>query len=731
MNRPFVVATPPGVALRPWPPARPLWCFAAHVARLSWLVPLVGVAGPAWAQAEAATATLEAVTVEAQTEGRLTRTPQTGSKLALSALETPASVETLTREQLEARGDASLVDAITRATGFTSLAHPGNSGSSLAVRGFTDTTSVMRLYDGTRQYGGVGVSYPFDTWGVDRIEVLRGPASVIHGDGAIGGVVNVIPKKPQRGALSHELQTRLGSHGRQALAFGSGGALSEQLSYRLDVGGDRDNGWVARGQSRKLSVSGALQLNATPDLQIKLSHAQGRQHPMRYFGMPLVNGAPWPALAGQNYNVADSHIRYRDAWTELSALWTPSAQVVVRSKLYRITSQRDWRNAEGYAYNAGTGLIDRSDNTQIAHDQAQLGASVDASFTGRLLGLDNTASIGVDLSRSRFQHSNNTYAGSSGSVDPFDPEPGLFASAAPFIPRYRNRASQYAVFAEDRLALTDRLSVVGGLRYDHTRLQRQDLVAATQAFDKAYASWSGRLGVVLQLRPDLSLYAQHARAADPIAGLLMLSPANSAFGLAKGRQWEVGIKQVFQEGTGEWTLAAYRIQKNNLLTRDPTDPARSVQVGQRSSRGLEGTLALALTPTLRLDANAALLRARYDDFTEVVGGVPVSRNGQVPTDVPQRVANLWLSWQVAPAWTLAGGARHVGKRYANSANTLVLPSYTTTDLSLQWRVQPGTTLTLRGTNVFNKRYYTTAYYTATQWFVGEPRRVELAFHHRF
>ena len=134
---------------------------------------------------------------------------------------------------------------------------------------------------------------------------------------------------------------------------------------------------------------------------------------------------------------------------------------------------------------------------------------------------------------------------------------------------------------------------------------------------------------------------------------------------------------------------------------------------------------------MRLDANVALLRARYDNFTESVGGVPISRNGKVPTDVPERLANLWLSWDVQPDWTLSGGLRHVGQRYADNANTLKLPAYTTADVAVQWRVQPATTLTLRGFNVFDKYYFTTAYYTNTQWFVGEGRRVELTLNHRF
>ena len=140
---------------------------------------------------------------------------------------------------------------------------------------------------------------------------------------------------------------------------------------------------------------------------------------------------------------------------------------------------------------------------------------------------------------------------------------------------------------------------------------------------------------------------------------------------------------------------------------------------------------MPLGKTVQIDANIALLKARYDEFSESAGGVTVSRNGNVPTDVPERVANVWVSWKLVPDWTLSGGLRHVGKRYADNANTLKLPAYTTADLALQWKAAKATTLTLRGFNLFDKHYFTTSYYTNTQWFVGEGRRVELTLNHRF
>jgi len=693
---------------------------------------LMAMAHPALAQTS--TGTLPTVTVTGQETPVPLREPaSTGSYLGLTPMQTPASVEAITRDQLDERGDTSLNDAITRSTGITSLGHPGNSFSALSARGFTDSTSVMRLYDGMRQYGGVAVSFPFDTWSIDRIEVLRGPSSVIYGDGAIGGVVNVIPRKPVRGPIQSEVQLGAGTDGVLNLGFDSAGAINDVLSYRLDVSGNRSDGWVARGDSSDFTFSGALQLDPTPDLSLRLSYAQGVQKPMQYFGSPLVDGQPLRAIRDNNYNVEDARIKFDDRWTELYAQWTPNDSVRVRSRLYHVDSQRDWRNAEAYTYNPATGLVDRSDDTQIRHDQSQTGNTTDATFKGRLLGLGNQVSVGFDVNSASFQHTNNTYTGvpDPASVDLYNPVAGTYRSSVPFIPRYRNKADQYAVFAEDRLELNSQWSVIAGLRYDHARVNRTNLLNSVQQFDTTYAETGWRLGTVYQVMPDWSLYAQYSKAADPVSALLMLSPANSAFSMATGRQVEIGTKNTFWDQRGEWTLALYSIEKDNLLTRDPTNPSQQIQVGQRSSKGIESTLSMQLGKTVQLDANVALLRARYDDFSEPTAAGLVSRDGNVPTDVPEQTANLWMSWRFQPQWTLSGGLRYVGKRFADAANTLELPAYTTADLALQWRATAATSIALRGYNIFDKLYYTTAYYTPTQWLVGEGRKVEVVLNHRF
>lgn len=457
-------------------------------------------------------ATLAPIRVNAQKATPLTQPLDTGSRLGLSSLETPASVEQIDRKTLDTRGDSSIVDAVSRAAGISASPHPGNGGSELGARGFVGASSVTQLYDGVRPYGAIGITFPFDTWSVDHIDVLRGPASVIYGEGAIGGVVNIVPKKPTRGPIRNELQAGGGTEGTARVAFGSGGAINDKLSYRFDISGNRSSNWVDRGNSRNLSISGALRYDVTSDLYVTASYAQGFQHPMQYFGVPLVNGARDRALDKKNYNVGDSDIAFRDNWATVSANWQPSDSLNVTSTLYRMKSNRHWKDAEYYTYLPSTAQVRRSSYTEIFHDQEQYGNVTAATVTTALLGMRNTFSTGVEFNHTTFQHDNNApYSGTS-TVDPFSFDPGSFINTAGTYPKYRSQANQYALFAENRLAITPRWSVIGGLRYDHASVNRDDLVNGG-AFTKVFANTGWRIGTVYDVQPGLAVYGQYSVAA--------------------------------------------------------------------------------------------------------------------------------------------------------------------------------------------------------------------------
>ncbi|WP_258170411.1 TonB-dependent receptor [Burkholderia multivorans] len=670
--------------------------------------------------------TLPAVEIRAsgRTDAPDLSTPiRTGSRLGLSSLDTPASVETLGGEQIRARGDTTVNDAVTRAAGFATDAAPGNGGTSVSVRGFSGPESITTLYDGTRMYPGAGtVTFPFDTWSVDRIEVLRGPASVLYGEGGIGGVINVVPKAPQRDYAT-TVQLGAGAYGEKRAALDTTGALGSMLSYRFYVSDVRSNGWVPRGDSHTTALGGALRLDVDPRLSFSLDYDYGRQKPARYFGVPVADGALNPAFRYQNYNVADSAISYYDQWTRLNATWRATPGFTVRNQLYYLLTNRHWHDSESYALQPDGDVL-RNDYIEILHHQRQIGDQLDATVDGRLWGHQNRLVVGADFNVISFVDTSNSPFDGSSVVPAFGFAPGLFDSPDPTVPAFRTVTHQASLFAEDRLELTDRLSWVSGLRYDHIAFHRDTFATATTAaasFDKTFAHTGWRTGLVFALTPALSVYGQYTTGTDGVSSLITLSQSSSPFTLSTGQQWEAGIKQEVLGGRGSWTFAVYQIVKRNLVSADPLNPDLSEQVGRQSSRGIEWSGALQLGGGWSVAANAALLRARYDDFVEAVDGQSVSRAGNVPYNIPEQTANVWLDWAFAPGWRAGAGVQYVGRRFGDNANSVAIPSYTLVDASASWRATRNLTLALYLRNLTNRTYAVSTQNDGTEWLLGAPR----------
>jgi len=653
-------------------------------------------------------------------------TPTTaGSRLNLTAMETPASVESLSGEQVRARGDRSVQDAVSRSTGISRTGTPGDGGTSLQARGFTGQSSVMQLYDGNRMYTGMGtVTFPVDTWSVQRVDVLRGPASVLYGEGATGAVVNVIPKKPFEGDIENHLRLGYGSYDRQQQAFDSGGSLSDTLSYRLNLNRLRSNGWVDRGDSSGDFISAALRWQATDDLAFTLAHDYGDQRPQNDFGTPLINGQLKDSLRYKNYNVRDDQQHYNDQWTRLTTDWQINNAVSASNELYYLKARRRWQNAENYNFDTATQQLSRSGYFGIGHQQEQVGDRQTFTFKHSLFGLDSQTVTGVDYNRIRFQLNSNSpfndVLPNGQSLDLYHPQPGYFESANPYRDQFDSTTKQMSVFGENRTQLSERWSLVTGVRRDYVQVDRNNLVDDNQS-DKTLTGNNWKAGLVFALTPETSFYAQVATSTDGIGGLISLSPSQQQYDLSTARQTEVGLKQLFWDQRGEFTLAAYRIVKKKLLTDDPGNPTLKQQVGQQSSNGLEASLDLQLPHAWQLQANAAIVKAKYDDFSEVVNGQTLSYNGNRPVDVPRRTANLWLNKNLSDDLKAGAGVRYVDARYADMANRNELPSYTVVDATLSWQALHNTTLGLQLNNLFDRRYAQSQYNDGQQWILGEPR----------
>lgn len=688
-------------------------------------LPCLAQAAPSASTLTLPTGTISAPTSEADDSVSLNTPTSAGSRLGLSALDTPASTDSLSGERIRARGERSIQDAVSRSAGISRTGTPGDGGTSLSARGFTGQNSVMQLYDGNRLYTGMGtVTFPVDTWAVERVDVLRGPASVLYGEGATGAVINTLPKKPFSGAIENHLRLGYGSYDRQQQALDSGGSLNDSLSYRLNLNRERSNGWIDRGDSSADFVSAALRWQAHDDLAFTLAHDYGDQQPMNYFGTPLIDGRFHQRLRDKNYNVGNDQQHYNDQWTRLTSEWQISDQVSASNELYYLKAQRRWQNAENYNFNPATGQLSRSGYYGIGHQQEQLGDRQTFTFKHSLFGLDSQTLAGMDYNRIRFHLKSNspfTDALANGQVvDPYHPAPGEFASTSPYRDQFKTTTRQMSLFAENRLQLSERWSLVTGVRRDYAHIDRDDLNDNSRS-DKTLTGNNWKAGLVFAVTADTSVYGQYSTSTDGVGGLISLSKSQQQFDLSRAKQTEIGLKQAFWDQRGEWTLAAYHIVKNKLLTDVPGEPNRKQQVGQQSSNGLEASLDLQLPHAWQLQANAAIVRAQYDDFKRDVDGVHVSYDGKRPVDVPRRTANLWLSKALNDDLRAGAGVRYVDARYADLANRNELPSYTVVDANLAWKALPNTTLGLQLNNLFDRQYAQSQYNDGQQWILGEPR----------
>ena len=645
----------------------------------------------------------------------------TGSRTGVTVRELPASIESVDSATIEERGDYTIMDAITRAAGVSGVGSGGNGAMSFSTRGFSGTNSVGLAEDGMRLSTGAGTqNYPNESWGYERIEVLRGPASVVYGSGTVGATINAVRKAPSRTA-SAEALFGIGTDGTGRIGLGGTGALGEIASFRVDAYGHTTDGQRDLGNASGSKLLTTLRLQPSSDLRFELLADYSKQNPERYWGTPNDKGRIVSSLRNENYNVSDAIIGYEDKRLRGRVEWQANDWLTLRDEVYYFEANRHWKNVEQYSLNAAAGTVDRSDYLEIRHNMDQTGNRLEAGIrTERHRGV-----IGWEVARVNFRHSNNSPYGGASTVSAGNPAHGAWSSPEPTLAKFDTRSTLQALYAEDAWQFANQWLLMAGIRHDVADVSRDELVNGTD-FDKTLRGNAWRLGLTYQLSPATSLYAQASTGHDPVTSIITMNLSNSNFTLTKGKQVETGIKQSLGNGLGEWTAALFRIDKDDIITRDPVNPALSVQGGSQHSQGIE--LSAALTPwkNWRFEGNFTVLRARYDELLEAGG---VDRSGKRPTGVPEQVANLWAHHRLGPVLASLGG-RYVGKRYADNANSVVLPAYSVVDAALAWTYDQRTTLRLLGRNLTDKVYATTSY-GSQQFVLGQGRSFELVAELKF
>ena len=652
---------------------------------------------------------------------QLNQSNEAGSRLGLSALELPGSVETISSSEITLKGDYGSLSAVTRSTGIVSSASPGNGGTSMSARGFNGHSSIVNTYDGTRLYVGAGtVTFPADTWTLARVEILRGPGAVVNGVGATGATINYITKSPKLGESDVDLLLSAGSFNTQRLGIGFNTGLSENTALRVDAVHHQTDGYVDRADETRDVLSSSLLLQAADDIQLKFNLDYANIDAAPYWGTPLINGQASDTVRKNNYNVSDGVVEYEDLWPRVRLEWQLNDKVRFRNDTFYVDAERHWRNVEGYAFD-GVSQINREFYLEIFHDQKQTGTRSDFLIDSEFAGLDNKLSVGGEFNRIEFQHTNNSPFGGSSSVaiDGFDP--GIFLPVDPTTLDFLTDTDQFALFFDDVLQLNQQWSVVVGGRFDNIDYQRRDVARSNGQsagfFDADFSEMSWRIGAVYQPTEALSLYAQASTGPDSIGSLASLNVSQQNLDLTKGQQLELGIKQVFWEGRGEYTVAVYTISKQDLFTQ--TNAASQVeQIGEQSAQGIELTLALRATDNLAFDFNIAHVDAEFDDFAAL--------SGNTPANVPDVSANAWLVWTPSSAIQIAGGLRYVDERFADNGNTERLPDYLVVDASVNWQLSESINLSLRGRNLSDEENYIISRYDVQQWIFTDPRAYEIS-----
>lgn len=674
----------------------------------------------------------------------LDATTETGSRLGLTARETPAIVDIVSQRQMQEWGVRTNVEALNRAPGVTSSL-PATSPGVPTMRGFSGG-AVGLLYDGTRVATPGIFSRSTDSWLYDRIEILKGPAGVLYGEGALAGAINLVPKRPRYTETSFAGLLSYGSFDSYRVAADVNAPINDTVAVRAVGSYGRSDGYVDDNASQFAAASLSVAARPTDrlSLQVALDHSRD-DYDVADYGAPLVPRALArqasdivrtpddfvidEALRNKNYNVTDGVLDSDTTWLRSRVDYQLGDALTFTNELNGYRSDRNFINAEIFSYQPDTGLIGRSTGI-ITHDIdywiERAALSGDTQWGTRR----NRFVVGTEFSEMDFR--TRRYFATTTAVDPYAPERGQFpgGSHAPLpVPNSWATVKVASLFAENALNLTPAWLLAAGVRYDRIDFERTLLSgASTSSFQRDYDAVSWRVGSVYDLHPKTQLFAQYSSAVAPVGNFLLLSLANSRFDLTTGDSLEGGIKSSFWDDRIDTTLAVYKIRQDDIITRDPVDPTLSVQGGRQSSQGVELSLSAALTDQLRVDANYTVLDAQFDVLREAGG---ISRAGNTPPRVPEKIGNLFVSYRLdALPLTLTAGARHAGSFYTDNANTVWVKGYTVYDASIAWELPFGQ-LALHGRNLTDELYADYTDVSPRQFQIAAPRSADLTLTMKF
>ncbi|MBK3664215.1 TonB-dependent receptor [Bradyrhizobium diazoefficiens] len=681
---------------------------------------------------------------------------ESASRLGLTVRETPATVEVISAETMREQGYRTVSEVAQGAVGVTAGDNPAEP-SAFSMRGFTNS-QINTLYNGIKIGPQNMTSRIMDTANLEAVEILKGPASLMSGEGAAGGAINFVTKQPHTGPVQNEADFSYDSLNSFRAHYGSGGSTNVQgLDYRFDVSRSSLNGFADDTNTKTLDVSGQLNYRVSNGLKVWGAIEYREDRSKAYWGAPLVpvafSGAHATAgiISGTyiasngsnlgpvtiddrtfntNYNVLDNRNVAQEVWLRGGFELKLAPDLTLKSQAYAYGAERSWFNNEVEAFNTATNTVDRS-RFYVAHSQRLVGNITDLTWDANIAGFDNR--LVTTLSSSYLDFVRPGAANfPADSVDLVDPNRGLYGLLS--TQQQTARIDNEALSFEDRLKLTRTFSLIGGLRVEHIGLDRNStdvngLEKADFPFSRSWAPVTGRIGYTWEAIAGLTFFSQYATGADISANNIFLLGPTQPLDLTTARTYETGVKHVLWDNRAEWSFSAYDILRKNVYA---AAGGMTLNIaGRQESKGVELAGSIRLIEPLRLWGNIAYVDARYADY-DFAGG---SFSGNTPPNVPRIVANAGASWRFATAWPVEVGitGRHVGDRYNSDANTVTMNAYTVGDVyafvdipKMVFNAIDQARVTFRVRNFTDKRYaiWGDPFYP-DQILLGAPRTYEV------
>ena len=611
----------------------------------------------------------------------------TATRTDASLRDIPQSIQVMPRQVLEDRNVRTVSEAVETVSGIINASgYFGAPGLRTRIirgfdQGFSDAAGNLR--NGLRDGGFYGLR-PIGT--VERVEVLKGPASVLYGALEPGGVINLITRQPLNEPY-YNLTLDVGNNQFYQPEVDLSGPLTadETLLYRFVAGYQAADGvqefierdLVTLAPSMTWNVSDRTRLNVYYEYADFTEDASSPSETLRFSDE---NFLPRDLYVGYPEFSSLDITTHRLGYTfnhELSNTWQVRNSFAIslnefednRAFPTRLLDDRFLAGFEAYDldytinnYFAQVDLIGRFETGQVSH---QLLAGFDLNhYVQDYEGFFNVTDLPpLDIRNPNYEV----------------PEPELL----PFL-RFNETIQSYGVYLQDQIELVDNLKVLVGGRYDWMSYENEfsDFGALGNTTDEPIQSnggFSPRIGIVYQPIEAVSLYASYSRSLNQSRGF---NADGDAFDPTKGTQYEVGVRTDFLDGRLSANLAAYHLTKTNITTPDADNPILSVQTGEARSRGIE----LDITGEILSGWN---IIASYAYTDAIVTEDNVISVGNRLVSAPAHQASLWTTYEIQEG-PLEGlgvglGLFYVGKREGDRENSFQLDSYLRTDAALYYR----------------------------------------------